>query len=46
MSIDGKHEIDELIDVNNNYDHAILVAACSDPNIKDLSSQLLLYTNS
>ena len=46
IETDGRHEIDELVEVNNNFNHGILVATCSDPNIKDYYKSLHLYTNS
>lgn len=40
------HNIDELVQINKEVNHAILMASCADPNVKDFQQQLHLYTNS
>jgi hypothetical protein len=34
------------VEVNKNYDHAILMVTCLDPNVRDFSSHMQLFTNS
>lgn len=46
FSEDGLHEIDQLVEINQNFNHATVVASCNDPNLKTFASDLKLYTNS
>ncbi len=43
---DGMHNIDELVEINKDYNHAMLIASCPDPNVVNFNSQLKLFTNS
>ena len=47
IEVDGKHQLNHLVSVNQDKNHAILKAYCTDPELKDdLASNLRLYTNS
>jgi hypothetical protein len=47
VEVDGKHEINHLVSINKDKNHAILKAYCSDPELKEtMRTALRLYTNS
>ena len=47
VEVDGKHSINHLVSVNQDKNHAILKAYCSEPELlKTLKNELTLYTDS
>ena len=40
------HNVNDLVEINKDFDHAILLAKCSDPNVQSFSEKLNLFTNS
>lgn len=43
---DGQHKIDNLVQINKDYNHAGIVVTCNDPNLKDFHEKIKLFTNS
>jgi hypothetical protein len=46
VSEDGTSDIENFVEVNQDYNHATIIASCNDPNIKSFTKDIQLYTNS